>query len=176
MSNLGELKKTADYSVSVKWEAVEEKLGFKLHDELKKLYSRILIEKPTWDFTRFSANFIKSYLNPKFDDWFAEDTAEGKSTDVKLYLLSNTDEEYLYDFFDEGFNGDWTGDNDFGSRMLIGSLELSVGEILIIFNNDNGEYELNDCGYGYFPVYEDNPTGIIADSTEEFLSKLIPED
>ena len=43
---------------------------------------------------------------------------------------------------------------------------------MILFNNDTGNVEWIDCGYGYFDVYEENPNGIIANDIDEFLSKL----
>lgn len=59
-----------------------------------------------------------------------------------------------------------------GNRALIGSIDASVGEILLLFNNDTGEIEWNDPGYGHFEVYEENPYGIFAEDIEQFIDKL----
>lgn len=66
----------------------------------------------------------------------------------------------------------WTGGNDFGHRALIGTIDTDMGEFLILFNNDTGNIEWNDCGYGHFDIYEENPNGIISNNIEEFLLKL----
>ena len=47
-----------------------------------------------------------------------------------------------------------------------------MGDFLILFNNNTGNVEWIDCGYGYFDIYEENPNGIIANDIDEFLSKL----
>ena len=55
---------------------------------------------------------------------------------------------------------------------MLGTIDTDMGEFLILFNNDTGNIEWNDCGYGHFEVYEENPNGIIANSIDEFLLKL----
>ena len=69
---------------------------------------------------------------------------------------------------------DWTGGNDFGHRALIGAIVTNMGDFLVLFNNDTGNVEWMDCGYGYFDVYEENPNGIIADSVDAFFDVWCP--
>ena len=59
-----------------------------------------------------------------------------------------------------------------GDRAWIGVIKKDMGDFLILFNNDTGNVEWIDCGYGYFDVYEENPNGIIANDIDGFLSKL----
>ncbi len=84
-------------------------------------------------------------------------------------------ESYTGDFMiliREAFFGDWTGGNDFGHRAYIGEIIINIGQISLVFNNDTGEFEWADFGYGYFDVYSENPYGIVADNTQEFLDKF----
>ena len=182
MPDINDLKSTPAGTLMIDWTPIENHLGFKLHENIKNFYSRILGGNSKWNTLEFRMKFnplvfIKSYCNPKFEGWFAdpESIEENSYTDVTLCTLKKLDEKYLCDFFEEGFHGEWTGGNDFGHRMHLGSFYLNVGDILLIFNNDTGNFEFDDCGYGYFEVYEDNPWGIVAESTEEFLNKFQSE-
>ncbi|SJU15488.1 Uncharacterised protein [Clostridioides difficile] len=42
MSKMKEFQKTASGKIKLDWNSVEEEIGFKLHDNLKDFYSRIL--------------------------------------------------------------------------------------------------------------------------------------
>ncbi|MDE6665614.1 MAG: hypothetical protein K2K14_05420, partial [Ruminococcus sp.] len=165
------LKSNSDY---INWNIIEEHLCFKLHENAKKFYSHIIKEHNSHHIIKFRTkaiiadDFIKSYENPDFINWLAD----FELNDIELYNIIQNDEQYLCNFFDERFYG-WTGGNNFGKRMCIGSFYTDIGDVLIIFNNDTGKFEFNDCGYGYFPKYEDNPWGIIADNTDEFFDGLI---
>ena len=112
--------------------------------------------------------FIQKTGNERFDTWFSFNECEGRLS-YELYpikVLENAEIEI------EAAFTQWTGGNDFGHRAMIGTIDTNMGEFLILFNNDTGNIEWIDCGYGYFDVYEENPNGIIVNNIEEFLLKL----
>ena len=47
-----------------------------------------------------------------------------------------------------------------------------MGQLSLLFNNDTGEFEWVDFGYGNFDTFCHNPYGIVADNTQEFLNKF----
>ena len=158
-------------TVSIDWMKVEETVGFSLHPDLKKFYSRFLCEDReniSGKFTLIEDKFIKKTGNERFDKWFSLNECEGDLF-YELYPIKNLEKAHIE--IEHAFTY-WTGGNDFGHRALIGTLVTDMGDMLILFNNDTGNVEWNDCGYGYFDDYEENPNGIIANSIEEFLQKL----
>ena len=78
----------------------------------------------------------------------------------------------ILDFIYEAFRGEWTGGNDFGYRAYVGEILINIGQVSLLFNNDTGEFEWVDFGYGNFDTFSDNPYGIVADNTQEFLNKF----
>ena len=168
---LNDLKQTPAGTLNIDWDLVEAKLGFQLHDNIKNYFSRIsgtycingLME---YDPVEFSKESISK------EAWL-ENASEGRSfADYALCLLNDIDSESVYNRLYDLFFGDWTGGNDFGHRAYVGEIIINIGQITIVFNNDTGKFEWADFGYGYFDVYEENPYGIIADTTEELLEKI----
>ena len=173
MAKIDDWKKTAPNTLSIDWAAVEEKLGFTLHDELKNLYSRITA-KQVKGFMRFEPKeFVKEYVNR--ENWLDNANGGRPGCEFDLWSLSGVKTDRVCAFFENAFDNDpnsWTGGNDFGHRALIGELLLNIGQIYLVFNNDSGRFEWVDLEYGYFDVYEDNPYGVIADVAQEFLDKF----
>ncbi len=171
MITIKDLINTSANTVKIDWIKVEETIGFPLHYDLKNFYSRILCEEQkviSGNFNLVEDKFIQKTGNVRFDTWFSFNECEGELS-YELFpikVLDNACKEI------EAAFTQWTGGNDFGHRALIGTIDTDMGEFLILFNNDTGNIEWNDCGYGYFDVYEENPNGIIANSIEEFLLKL----
>lgn len=179
MASIKDWKNSSAGAVNVNWSAAENKLGFKLHNNLKDFYSGVLGENNRFRYARGYVvfepeKFVKEYVNKK--DWLVDANSDSNEAEITLFPLKQTDNEYVCDFFENAFFGDWTGGNDFGHRAYIGELYINIGQILIVLNNDTGRFEWVDFGYGYFDVYEENPYGIIADTVEEFFDKLVPVD
>lgn len=175
MSKIKELQKAANGTIKINWNPVEEKIGFKIHNNLKDFYSRILGDKNksgtitgTMQFT--PSEFVKKYINK--DNWLEDANDNRAYAGFILRLLKQSDDNYVPDFIQEAFFGDWTGGNDFRHRAFLGEINLNIGQISLIFNNDTGEFEWVDFGYGYFDIYTENPYGIVADTTQEFLDKF----
>ena len=161
---------TAD-TIKIDWLKVEETIGFPLHYDLKNFYSRILCAEQktiSGDFILNETDFIQKTGNERYDTWFSFNGSEGRLS-YELYpirTLENAHIQIKYAFTS------WTGGHDFGHRAWIGVINTDMGDFLILFNNDTGNVEWIDCGYGYFDVYEENPNGIIANDIDGFLSKL----
>lgn len=176
--NIEDLKKIPPNTLKIDWEAVENHIGFKLHENVKDFYSRIYCaENKRFIEGNMPLNLpelIKQTGNEAFDNWLSE--AAGSETDkytqYRLYLLNRADLENADDFFDNAFFGSWTGGNDLGHRAYIGWFSMDIGDITLLLNNDSGQFEWVDFSYGYFEVYEENPHGAVADDTQEFLNKF----
>lgn len=167
MAKIDKWKSAKPDTLKIEWAAVENELGFELHDSLKNFYSRITA-KSFKDMMKFDhKGFVKKYVNRA--DWLEGANGSAPKVGYELYPLENTDTEYCKAFFKDMFFGDWTGGNDFGRRILIGEIFLNIGQVYLVFNNDSGDFEWVDLGWGYCDVYEDNPYGIVADTVEEFL-------
>lgn len=172
---INEWKQAHAGMININWDVVEERLGFKLHDNIKDLYSRIIVDnnprknvRGTMEFK--PEEFVKRYVNR--DNWLCEANGTSKYTSYNLCTLHKNDDDYVCNFFMEAFLGDWRGGNDFGHRAYIGSILINIGQISLIFNNDTGSFEWVDFEYGYFEEYEENPYGIVADTAQEFLDKF----
>lgn len=175
MSKISELQKTTAGTINIDWKPAEDKIGFKIHNNLKDFYSRILGSKNksgvVSGIIKFKPNeFVKRYIN--MDNWLDNSNGGRPCAEFELYLLTKTDSDYISDYIQDAFFGDWTGGNDFGHRAYIGEIIVNIGQIYLIFNNDTGEFEWADFEYGYFDVYTENPYGIVADNTQEFLDKF----
>ena len=75
-------------------------------------------------------------------------------------------------WLEHSWRREWTGENDFGHRAYISEILINMGQVSLLFNNDTGEFEWVDFGYGNFDTYCDNPYGIVAEKTQEFLNKF----
>jgi len=171
-----QLQAAAAGTIIIDWNAVEEMIGFELHDSLKDFYSRMLGSKNKYGtisgrIKYDPARFVKRYVNE--ENWLENANSDLNHAAFSLNLLTQTDVEYVADYLQDAFKGDWTGGNDFGHRAYIGEIRINIGQISLVFNNDTGEYEWVDFGYGYYDIYTDNPYGIVADNTQEFLDKFI---
>ena len=170
MTRINDWKKTPANTINIDWTMVEKKLGFKLHENLKDFYSRVLNKNIDGIIQFDPERFVKEYINK--ENWLVNTNGDFKRVEFTLFSLKKADNEYVSDFFENLFFGEWTGGNDFGHRAYIGELIMNIGQIAIIFNNDTGKFEWVDFGYGYFEVYEENPYGIVADTAQEFLDKF----
>ncbi|GAA0787790.1 hypothetical protein [Hathewaya limosa] len=175
MSKIKEFQKTAGGTIELDWNSVEEKIGFKLHNNLKNFYSRILGSKNKSGIIsgiiKFNpTEFVNRYANN--DNWLDDASVNNSYAEFTLCLLKQTNDNYIWNFIEEAFRGEWTGGNDFGHRAYVGEIIINMGQIALLFNNDTGEFEWVDFGYGSFDTYSDNPYGIVADNTQEFLNKF----
>ena len=170
MAKIDDWKKTAPNTLKIDWAAVEKELGFALHDTYKDLYSRITAKKVAGDMKFDPNDFVKEYVNE--EDWLEDSNDGAPECEFDLWSLEKTDTDFACRFFKDAFFGDWTGGNDFGHRALLGQLFLNIGQLYLVFNNDTGRFEWVDIEYGYYDDYEENPYGIVADSTQEFLDKF----
>ncbi|WP_160679791.1 hypothetical protein [Clostridium sp. C8-1-8] len=153
----------------VKWEIVENELGYEICDDVKSFFSRT-----SGGYIRETVHFKEDYFfkttgNDKYDHWISFNGCEGE---VEVSLNTPKSEENIESFIIKAFR-DWTGGNDFGHRILLGDFGFNIGSILILLNNNSGQVEWMDCEYGYFDVYEENPNGVVANSLQEFLDKCI---
>ena len=170
---ISDWKNTAAGTLDIDWGAVEQRLGFSVHAELRGLYSRI-VSTERWG-VRGCMEYhpevlVKEYANRP--DWLVNANGDGRYAEYTLLPLARTDNDHVCDFFQDAFSGEWTGGNDFGHRAYLGELLINIGQITLVFNNDTGRFEWVDFGWGYCEVYEDNPYGIIADSAQEFIDKF----
>lgn len=175
--NLFEKWKTSKAGiVQIDWSKVETFLEFKLHENFKDFYSRITggegRKKALAGEMKFNPQkFVKNYISGK-KNWLKNANGGRDFCEFTLYPMSESNNDYVCQFVNNAFSGDWTGGNDFGHRAYIGDISLNIGQISMIFNNDTGSFEWVDFGYGYFEIYEKNPYGIIADTAQEFLDKF----
>ncbi|MCQ2012016.1 hypothetical protein [Clostridium butyricum] len=182
MSKMKEFQKTAGGTINLDWNLVEEEIGFKLHDNLKDFYSRILGSKNRIlgnknksgiisGIIKFNlTEFVKRYANK--ENWLDDTNSNNSYAEFTLCLLERTNDKYILDFIEEAFWGDWTGGKDFGNRAYVGEILINMGQLSLLFNNDTGEFEWVDFGYGNFDTFCHNPYGIVADNTQEFLNKF----
>lgn len=171
MLTIRDLKNTPAGTVKIDWQEAERAVGFKIHEDLKSFWSRCVCNSPRGiegEFNLKESEFIYPIGNDKFDKWFSLNECEGK---IPYEICVLKDPENTVAEIERSFNY-WTGGNDFGHRALIGKLWTDMGDFLILFNNDTGNVEWNDCGYCYSEVYEENPHGIISRSIDELLEKL----
>ena len=159
---------TAGGTLSIDWESAEASLGYTLHDGLKSFYSRVICSQQQNIEGRY---FIEESQfapppNAEYSTWTELLAGEHYFYLYPLQTMDNYEKAILSAFTK------WTGGFDMGHRALIGSIDASVGEILLLFNNDTGEIEWNDPEYGQFEVYEENPYGIFAEDMEHFIAKL----
>lgn len=172
MITLSDFVKTATDTIKIDWQKAEETIGFSLHSDLKKFYSRLLCGEQkiiSGDFLLNESDFIKPTGNERFDKWYSFNECEGELP-YELYPVKELENAHIE--IEVAFTY-WTGGNNFGHRACIGSIYTNMGDFLILFNNDTGNIEWIDCGYGHFDVYEENPNGIIANNIEELLMKLL---
>lgn len=178
MTTINDWKNTPAGTIKIDWEAVETKLGFKLHENIKDFYSRVLGGNSRRSKGQVEGcmefkpkEFVKEYVNRA--NWLENSNGESEHIEYELYSLEEDSNDSVCEFFQEAFFGEyWTGGHDFGHRAKLGELFLNIGQIVLIFNNDTGRFEWVDFGYGYFEVYEKNPYGIVADTAQEFLDKF----
>lgn len=159
---------TSSGSIDIDWNSVESTVKFSIHDGLKNFYSRLICnEQYSVEGKYFleESQFMKP-INDEYDSWISLISGELYFDLYPLKTLNNYEKSIQLAFTE------WTGGNNMGKRALIGSINTDVGDILLLFNNDSGEIEWNDPGYGHFDVYEDNPYGIFAENIDLFYRKL----
>lgn len=157
-----------DNTLSIDWSSIENDIGFQLHDDLKKLYSRAYTKYVRGEIKFKDKDFIVPTGNKTFDEWFSKNRCNGK-VDISLNLIK--DQDFVDATIRKAWKG-WMGPFDFGKRILIGNFDMKIGRILILFNNDTGCIEWLDCEYGGYGTLEKDPNGILANNIEEFLNKL----
>lgn len=166
--DLNEFLELKDCSLSIDWSCIENDIGFQLHDDLKKLYSRTYSKYVRGVIKFNDTDFLVSTGNKTFDEWFSKNNCNGE-VEISLNLIK--DRESVDSTVRKAWK-DWMGPFDFGKRILIGNFDMDIGSILILFNNDTGCIEWLDSEYGGFGDLEKDPNGIIAYNIDEFLNKL----
>lgn len=155
-------------SICYNWEEIQENLDMQIHSHLKQYCTKAVGSNIKEAITLDSDFFVKTG-DQKNDTWLLKEDITKNPIQLTLYLPQN--KESIEDFLENAFE-EWTGDNDFGQRAMIGELFTNIGEILILLNNKTGDIEWIDCGYGYFDVFEENPHGILAKSIQDFLNNI----
>lgn len=168
--NLKEFMETPCDTVVIDWEEVQDELGFDLHDNIKNFYSRTFEKCKEFEI-KFKDFLFTSTGNEKFDKWLLDNELNDYRNFVELYSRPKNEEKHVE--FIENMMWDWTGGNEFGERLNVAVIDTNIGQILININNDTGNFEWIDCGYGYFDVYEENPNGIFSATTDEFLQNML---
>lgn len=168
---MGEFVLACPGSVAPDFQKAETLLGFSLHESVRNFYSRAFAKKVEGQVNipaRGSTLPIGNARFNSFDTWFSFNKIKGK-TEFRLFPCDSAkgSARFIRDSFTE-----WTGGNDFGERVLIGELFTVIGAISLVINNQTGAVEWVDCEYGQYENFEENPHGILADSTDSFLRKF----
>lgn len=163
-SELKRLAETPSGTLDIDWKSVERNTGVNLHENVKDFFSRITGKNidflATFRFEEFTQTSENSAEYPHWLDGFSGIC----HTDLEpLYSLNNVERDIMRRFE--------TGGNS--NRIYIGSFYLDIGDVAIVINNDNGNIEWCDFGYGYFEVYEENPFATMSDDVQKFLDMLI---
>lgn len=168
-------------SVKIDWYKIEKHLGFKIHNNVKDFYSRLVCDEKfgfrgRMKFVR--EKFIIPTGNDRYDTFLFNNRntndcdAQGNDTYYYLALLSSKDLKDLPGKFEQSFNmGIWRYIDNMGNRLYIGSLSHRAGEVCMFINNDTGMFEWAYL-QGKHSNYYDNPNGLIAYDADEFVSKL----
>lgn len=161
-SGLKRLVKTPPYTLDIDWKSIEKNII--LHENVKNFFSRITgkeIEFPAQiDFEKF----IQTPENSKeYPHWFDEYSGICPTTLNPLYSLNDIEKTIKHRFEIGGES----------NRIHIGNFYLDIGDVSIVINNDNGNIEWCDFGYGYFEVYEENPFAVMSADVQEFLDMLL---
>ena len=166
--DLNEFLDLKDYTLSIDWSSIENDIGFQLHNDLKRLYSRAYAKYVRGEIKFEDKDFLVPTSNKTFDEWFSKNHCNGE-VEISLNLIK--DKESVDSTVRKAWKG-WMGPFDFGKRIMIGNFDMNIGRILILFNNDTGCIEWLDCEHGGFGTLEKDPNGILANSIDEFLNKL----
>ena len=170
--DLNSWKTTGPGTLKTDWSEAEKALGFALHEKYKDLYSRITSDIEIDGIMRFDPDkFVKEYVSAD-DGWLDGANGEREMCDYTLIPVRETGSDYLSGFVKEAFFGEWTGGCSFGRRAYIGELNLNIGQLSLIFNNDTGAFAWVVFEYGYFEIFVVYPYGIVAHSAQEFLDKF----
>lgn len=176
-----ELINTPTGSVKIDWYEIEKYLGFKIHNNIKDFYSRIVCDekfgfRDRMKFVR--EKFVIPIGNNKYDGFLFTNgntndcDAQGNDTNYCLELLSSKDLVDLPKKFENLFSlGSWKYVSCIENRLYIGTLSHRIGAISLFINNDSGMFEwayLQDKQGDYY----ENPNGLIAYSVDEFMLKL----
>ncbi|MEK5163914.1 hypothetical protein NYE69_16445 [Paenibacillus sp. FSL R5-0527] len=146
----------------VDFSAAERELGFTLHPELQEYYG-------SFYFVELEGVIDESQVPPtdQWENWFEF------NKEFKLHIaLQGLDpsqtmsEQLMYNYTA------WTGGNDFGQRIWIGSIYANIGEILLVFNNQTGAVEWIDTEYGNFGDLQQDPNGMLTHSITELIQAL----
>ncbi len=163
-SDLKRLAETSPYTLNIDWNNIETSIGVKLHENVKNFFSRITCKQidflTTFNFEQFTQT---SENSEKYPHWLDEDSGICQTDFEPLYSLNNVAEDIKHRF-EIGGNS---------NRIFIGSFFLNIGDVAILINNDNGNIEWCDFGYGYFEVYEENPFAVMSTDVQTFLDMLV---
>jgi len=156
--NTSDYIKKARYNKNIDFEEIDKKLKFSLNEDIKEFYRKT-------NFSKICGNIKGNQIaeTKKWGTWFEED--------VNITLFGMENDETIESFFKSKCE-DWTGGFDFGNRIWIGNLEDNRGDMLVVFNNDNGNVEWIDSEYGCFGNLEEDPNGILASSIDELIKIL----
>lgn len=161
-----DLKKFADtlpYTLNIDWNSIEKNIGFKIHENIKNFFSRMTGEQIDFYVKIDFRDFVQTPENSeKYSDWFDDYSGIICANINPLFSLDNTVKIIKHLF---AIGGE-------ANRIHIGNFYLDIGDISILINNDNGNIEWCDFGYGYFEVYEENPFAVMSTDVQKFLDML----
>ena len=157
-NKLSELDEKIDFS------EVEEKLGYNLHQDLKDFYN-------SYYFKEIEGLVLPSQIKPteKWGSWFE---FEGQNKNISVSLNGIPNREMNLETFIDIKSKDWSGGNEFGRRLYIGSIYDDRDGIILVFNNDTGKIEWIDFEYGQYGNLEEDPNGVLANSLFELISLM----
>ncbi len=162
--DLKKLAETSPYTLRIDWDNIEKNVGFKLHENVKNFFSRIICKEIEFLTTFYFEKFTQTSENSeKYSNWLDDYSGICQTSLNPLYSLNNI-EKIIKHRFEIG------GESN---RIHIGNFFLDIGQVSILINNDNGNIEWCDFGYGYFEVYEENPFAVMSADVQEFLDMLL---
>ena len=87
---LKEFLELKDCTLSIDWSGIENDIGFQLHDDLKKLYSRTYTKYVRGVIKFKDKDFVVPTDNKSFDEWFSKNRCNGK-VEIALNLIKDQD-------------------------------------------------------------------------------------
>lgn len=163
-SELKRLAETPSGTLDIDWKRIEENICMKLHENVKDFFSRIICKNIDFLATfRFEEFTQTSGNSAQYPHWLDDFSGICQTDLAPLSSLNNVESDIMRRFE--------TGGNS--NRLYIGSFYLDIGDVAILINNDNGNIEWCDFGYGYFEVYEENPFATMSGDVQKFLDMLV---
>lgn len=161
-SDLKRLAETPPYTLDIDWKSIEKNII--LHKNVKNFFSRMTGKQIDFYVQIDFRNFVQTPENSgQYSNWLDDHSGIICANIDPLFSLENM-ERIIKHRFEIG------GESN---RIHIGNFYLDIGDVSIVINNDNGNIEWCDFGYGYFEVYEENPFAVMSTDVQKFLDMLL---